>query len=303
MIRSLVGHGGGADLSGLERLVHLLQVGKQTDVSGEFHGALRNAGEHGEYIVIRLAGIGLAADGVGGGEPELFRDLPFERLDLFAVAAEQLQKARTGAGRASAAKQLQVGQHKIQMLQIHHQILHPQGGALAECGRLSRLKMGIGQGGEGPVRLAEIRQRRHRVQQQGADAQQRVPLLQHVGVVTDIAAGGTEMDDGLCLGAGHAVGVNVRHDIVAHLPLPPVGQLKINVVRMRLHLGNLLVGNIEPELLLAFGQNDPQTPPRGEFTLIGKNLLHFPAGIAPAEGVDIGIVHTDIPHLSDNLAQ
>jgi hypothetical protein len=60
-------------------------------------------------------------------------------------------------------------------------------------------------------------------------------------VVSDVAGGGAEVDDGHGLGAHGAKGVDVGHDVVPHLLLLLLGHGKVDVIEMRTHLRQLLL--------------------------------------------------------------
>jgi len=73
-----------------------------------------------------------------------------------------------------------------------------------------------------------------------------------------------------------AVGVDVGHHIVPDLALPPLGVLVIDVARVRTQLGDLRLGDREPQLLLRFGQRDPEAAPRPELEIGGEEVRHLP---------------------------
>ena len=129
------------------------------------------------------------------------------------------------------------------------------------------------------------------MQQQTADAPQGVPLEDHIGIVSHEAGGGPQVDDGPGLGAGQTEGVDMGHHIVPQLPLLLSGHGIIDVRQMLPHLRQLLVGDGKPKLLLAFRQGEPEPAPGGKLPVIGKDLLHLPAGIAAAQRVFIDFVH------------
>ena len=61
------------------------------------------------------------------------------------------------------------------------------------------------------------------------------------------------MDDALCLGALQAVGVDVAHHVMADELLARDGVLIVDVVLVRLQLGNLLIGDGQALRLFRFG--------------------------------------------------
>ncbi len=205
-------------------------MAQKADVAGELHCALGNAGKDGEREIIRLARVGLPADGIHRVKAELFGDERFKAAHLVRVAVKKLQKACRSAGRAAAAQQLQARERKIKMVKIHDKILHPQRGALAHGGGLRRLKMGIGKGWLRLVLLGKVSERGNGAQKQAADAQKRVALQNNVGIIPDKAARSAEVDDRLRLRAGKPKGVDMRHDIMPDLPLACGGGLIIYII-------------------------------------------------------------------------
>ena len=99
------------------------------------------------------------------------------------------------------------------------------------------------------------------------------------------------MDDRPRLGAGLGKGVDMRHNVMAQLPLMPRGGLIIYIIQVCAHLVKLFVGNIEAKLLLALREGKPQPAPCGKLSVVGEYLLHFPPGIAPTQGIFIYIMH------------
>ena len=95
------------------------------------------------------------------------------------------------------------------------------------------------------------------------------------------------MDYGFCLGAAFAEGEHMRHNVVAHLVLVRGGGCIVNIVYMPAHFGNLFLGNGNSKLTLAFSKSHPEPAPGGKLAVVGKNALHFLAGIAGAKWVDI----------------
>ena len=85
-----------------------------------------------------------------------------------------------------------------------------------------------------------------------------------------------------------ALVVDPGHDILVDL----MQRVKIDIVLMGLHLGDLLIRNGKAQGLLRFRQNDPKLPPQSEFILSGKKKLHFFAGVAGGKRgkVSVGIL-------------
>ena len=58
-----------------------------------------------------------------------------------------------------------------------------------------------------------------------------------------------------------AIGVNMGHYIVAHLPLPALGGFIVDVLHMLLQLLHLSGGDGQAQLMLSPGQLHPQAAP------------------------------------------
>ena len=292
---ALVGHGRGADLMRLKGLVDLLEVAQKPDIGGEFRRALRDAGEHLQHGEVRLAGIGLAGNGLAGGKAQLLRDHRLEPFGLFRVTVEQGEKARRRAGRALAAEELQLRELKIELIEVKEQVVDPQTRPLAHGRGLGGLEVGVGQRRQRGVFFRKVRQRGDRVQQQAADEAQRLAHAEDIGVVPHIAARRAEMDDAPRLRAGLAVGQHVRHHVVAHLVLVARGGVIVDVADMRAQLTQLLVRDRQPQRLLALRQRDPEPAPGGELPVVGEKPFHLLVGIAAAERILVKLVQGHSP--------
>ena len=65
------------------------------------------------------------------------------------------------------------------------------------------------------------------------------------------------MNERPCGGRGVAEGVNVRHDIMTEPSLVRGDGRKIHIVQVLAHLGDRLVGNLDAERFLRFGEGEP----------------------------------------------
>ena len=83
------------------------------------------------------------------------------------------------------------------------------------------------------------------------------------------------MDDWLCLGALHAIGINVGHHIVPHQPFTLLGNFVVDVILMCFQLGDLLICDLQAELLLTFSERNPEPPPSAEFEIRGEDILQY----------------------------
>ena len=95
------------------------------------------------------------------------------------------------------------------------------------------------------------------------------------------------MNYGLRLGATLAEGEHMRHNIMANLVLVRGGSGIVNVVYVRAHFGDLLLGYGNAKLALALRKGNPKPSPCRELAVIGKNAFHLLAGVAGTKWVDI----------------
>ena len=273
----------------LKGLLHLLKGLENPQVVGELAGGLGHAGEGGEHVGVRLPGVGLAGDGHALGEAHLLRHQMLQLLDLLLVPLEQLHEAGLGAGGALGPPEAELADLELQVLHIHHQLVHPQRRPFAHGGQLGGLEVGVGQAGQVlilPGKGGEI------PQHLGALAQDQVggvPQDKKVGVVPHVAAGGTQVDDGLRVRALLAVGVDVAHNVVADQLFPGLRHVVVHVVRVGLQLMDLLLGDVQAQLALGLRQGDPQLPPGAELIVVGEEVLHLPAGVAGGQGRGIAV--------------
>ena len=195
------------------------------------------------------------------------------------VALEQLQEGRLGAGGALAAQQLQVFDAVLHLVEIHQQLVHPQGGALANGGQLCGLEVGEAQGGQGLVSVGEFGQVVQHPHQLIPHQHETFPHDDDIGVVPHVAAGSAQVDDGHGVRTLVAVGVDVCHDVVAQLLFVSGGGFVVDVVHVLLQLGHLRLGHRQTQLHLRPCQGNPETVPGGELFIGGENILHLLAGV------------------------
>ena len=266
---------------------------QQAEIVRHAVAALGDGAETGENPAVQLAGIGLAADIEHAVKAEAPHEAAVQLLHLSVIPVEQLQQAGLRAGGAAAAQERNGGKDKIQLLQIGGQILQPEGGPLAHGDQLGGLIMRIAQGGQGFGPVGKGREISHDLQQLAPEIAERVPVENQVRVVRHIAGGGAEMDDAGGFGRRLAVGIDMRHDIMADLLFPGGGHVKIDVLLMglqRLHLGGR---DGQPQLAFGPGQLGPEPAPGADPGAGGEKLQHIGAGIAGGEGGFILVVHDD----------
>ena len=237
--------------------------------------ALGDAGQDVQHPGVHLPGIGLSGDRDAGIKPHLLRDHRIDEPDLLLISFEQFLEARLGAGGALAAEKLHGGKHVIQILEIQHQFVDPESGSFPDSGRLGRLEVSEGQGGQVLVPVGEGRQLRDDVQELFPDQLQGFGHEDDVGVVADVAAGGAEVDDAFRLRALDAVGIDVAHDVVPYHLLALFRHFIVHIVRAALQFFDLIFRDVQPQFLFRFRQGDPQFSPGAELLLLGKNVLHL----------------------------
>ncbi len=153
----------------------------------------------------------------------------------------------------------------IDLLQIHQQLVDPQGGTLAHGGQLCGLKMGIRQSGHGLVAVRKPGKIADHVDELPAHHLQGVPHNDHVRVIPHIAGGCPQVDDALCLRACHTVGIHMAHYVVAADLFPFSRHVIVNVFHIGFQLIHLCLGHRQAKLMLRPCQRHPKPPPGGEF--------------------------------------
>ena len=179
----------------------------------------------------------------------------------------------------------------VDLVEVHHQLVGPQGGALAHGGGLGGLAVGVGHAGHVLVLFGKVGQLGQHANELFADELQALPHHDDVGVVAHIAAGSTQMDDAGGLGALLAVGIDVAHHVVADQLLPGNGDVIVDIVHMGFQLGHHLGGDIGQALLhLGPGQRHPQAAPGAELVVIREDVLHLIGGVAGGKRADITVM-------------
>jgi len=86
----------------------------------------------------------------------------------------------------------------------------------------------------------------HQAQRFGHDDQ--------VGIVSDITGRGAEVDDAGCLWTLTGINMDVRHDVVADLPLFPGGRLQVDVIEVIAQFCDLFGGDGQAQIAFCFSQ-------------------------------------------------
>ena len=271
---------------------------EQAQIGRELGRGLRDARQGRERLRVDLARIGLAGNRHHAREAEVVRNALFQLLDLGFVAVEQLHEGRLRAGRALAAQHAQVLDTVFDLAQVHEQLVHPQGRALADRGQLRGLEVGEA---ERRLRLVRVRKLRELVQhgrELFAHEQQALADLDDIGVVAHIGARRAEVDDARRLRCGLAKGVNVRHNVVADFLFARPRGLVVDVGQVCFHLVHLLLCDGQAERHLGFRQRHPQAAPGRELHIRGEGVEHLLRGIARGKRAFIHVVHVSRPFRS-----
>ena len=111
-----------------------------------------------------------------------------------------------------------------------------------------------------------------------------------VGVVGDVAARRTEVDDLAGVRAAIAIRVDVGHHVVPQLALVLRGPVEIDLVDGGIQLGDLCLGDRQAEFVLGFGQCDPQLPPRGVDSLFRPQPAHRRRRVARNQRIVVNLM-------------
>ena len=272
---TLVSHGRGADLCLLERLFDLFHVLQEAQVVREFRRGLRDAGEDADHLVVELSGVSLTGDRIAGCEAHLVSDLLVELTDLLLIAFKEFHEGSLSTGGALGAEESHGLEAVFHFVVVEEDVLEPEGGALADGGRLGGLVMGEAQRRKVLVFNRELRQLVEEVHEFLFDESQAFGHRDDVGVVADVAGRGAEVDDALRVRALDAVGIDVRHDVVTAFLLFFDGDFIVDVVGVRFQFVDLLLRDGQAQFVLGLGQSDPQFSPGLELEVRREDVLHL----------------------------
>ena len=168
----------------------------------------------------------------------------------------------------------------VELLKIAEKILHPESRALADGHRLCGLIVRVAEGRHGGVFARERGEICQHAQKLATQIAQTVAVENEIGVVGDVAARRAEVDDAGGGRRGLAVGVDVRHHIVAHLALALLGHGVVNVGDVRFQLRDLPGGDGQSQLVLRAGKRAPQPPPCLKAHIGGEQVQHIRRRVA-----------------------
>ena len=264
----LVRHRAGTDLVLLERLLDLLHVLEHTDVVRKLMRGLGDAGEHAEHTEIDLTAVGLPGYRIAGREAHLLCDHLIELAALRMIAVEQLEEGRLGAGGTLGAEKLQGAEYILEILEVEHELVQPQGCTLTDRRRLCRLEVGVRKRRHILILHRELTELVDDIDELLMYELETLPHDDDIGVVADIAGGRTEVNDALRVRALYAVCVHMAHDIVTHFLLTCLRNLVVDLILMCLQLIDLLLRDVEAQLMLRLCQCDPELSPGPELVVL-----------------------------------
>ena len=277
---ALVSHGTRSNLSLCEWLLDFLQVGQETDVTAHLVRRLSDTRKDTEDIEIDLSRVCLSRNRNGLLEAHELANALVEGLDLLVITVEQLQKGCLGTGRSLDATHGQVLNFSLNPLEVKHEILHPQSTALTNGCQLSRLVVSEAKGRQVAVLGSELTEDADGLDQLALNELESIADLDNISVVSNVARGGTKMNDGHGRRGSLSVGMDVAHDIVTELLLLLGGILKVDIVQLGTHLLELLVANLNAKLLLGGSESSPKLAPRGELHGRRPHKGHLLGGIS-----------------------
>ena len=100
------------------------------------------------------------------------------------------------------------------------------------------------------------------------------------------------MNNAFCFGTLCAISMHMGHHVMTQLFLFRCCHVIIDIVDVRFHLSDHLVGDLgQSQLLFRPRQRDPEPAPGGEFLIRRKEMQHFVTGIAGCQRIFIDIFH------------
>lgn len=118
-----------------------------------------------------------------------------------------------------------------------------------------------------------------------SDGSEGIAIDHQVRVIRNITTRCTEVNDWACIGALIAVSVDLGHHIVAEFPFVFVGNIEIESIAESFELFDLGLGDRQSELLLGFGEGDPEFSPESDAVFRAEQARHFAGSIAGDQGV------------------
>ena len=239
---------------------------------------------------VKFSWIGLSGYSKDLVKSQFFGNQPVKFSHLGMISVKKLKKGGLGADRTLGSPGLNLTLQVFNIGKVHQQILDIQGIALSDRGRLGRLVMGEAQGGHILISIAECMQVGYHVDKRLFNQGKRLFLDNKIRITDHELGGGAKMDNCLGLWTLKAIGVDMGHHIMAYFFFLCSRNFKINVVYVFFKFINHLLGDqFKAKFMLGLGQGNPAAPPGGEFETLGKQFLHFRAGISTDQGLLVNI--------------
>ena len=221
-----------------------------------------------------------------------------KRFDLFTIAVKELKKTCRRTRRTLATQQSQARKFKVKCFKVYDEVLKPERCTLADRCRLCRLEVCVAKRCKCFMFVCKIANFRYKRNELASHELQCFTHNDNIGVVANVATRCAQMNDWLCLWANFAVCKHVRHNVVAYFPFLFTCKIIVDIVDICLHLGDLLVLDVNAELLFCFGERNPKPAPSAKLEVLRKNMLHFVAGIPFRKRRNIFVLHIG-PHNKD----
>ncbi|KAH3663372.1 hypothetical protein OGAPHI_005362 [Ogataea philodendri] len=197
---------------------------------------------------------------------------------LVVVAVEQRQERGLGSGGSLDTTESQIVSGTLHVSEIPEQLLDPQGGSFSNSSELGRLEMGPSQDRQVFVLQGELGQSVDHVHQLWDQHVVGVSQENEIGIISDIARGGSQMDDSGSSRTGGPENMDVGHHVVSYNGLLFFGSLDLLVGDLEVlgHLLNSFVSDHrKTERLLGDSQVVPQLSPGGESVTQREDLGHL----------------------------
>ena len=283
---SLIRHSRGTDLIFFKRLFYFLQVLQQANVVGHFVCGSSDACKNIHHSCIYFSGVGLTGYRIAFLEAHLSCNHRINLINGSMISVEQLQERGLCSGGTFGPKEFQTTLYIFQVLQIHHEFLHPESCSLPYCGRLCRLEMCKSECRLGLLLISEFGQSSNHIHQFLFHQFQSFCHNDNVCVITNVAGCSAKVNDAGSFRALLAKSVHMTHNVMTNFFLSGTGHIIIDVFHMLLHFINHFLGDGrltvlgKAKLHLCLSKCDPKFSPGSEFHILGENELHFLACIS-----------------------
>ena len=211
------------------------------------------------------------------------------------VAIEKFEETCLGSGRAFGTAEGDSADFFVDAFKIQIQILQIEAETFADRGQLGGLEVGETQHRHIFVFIAECGELFDQFEQFFAENFQTFPHLDKFGIIGHKAACRPQVDDGHGIGTLFAENSDMAHHIVTAFFFHDGDFLKIDIIEVCFHLGDLGICDLQSEFFFALGKHDPKSAPCGVFELGGPDETHLFSGIAVGQRILINtVIHLKI---------